>query len=896
MPNEELRSQLLQLCTKDGTPEQARNAVYTLARLFDHDATQNASPEPSKSNKEALSPLLKTLTSPSRLTISSKNESDRVISILSALSALADCEPEGFDSDRGQKAVKFALESILMGRTMEDSDGDEDESEDEEDVSQKKAPGSSGKKKRRHQKHASPEVASSLLEDENLSLSCRRICAAIDFLVSYVRAGHLHFKKAKALKGVGQKKATASPEQTKQVFEMLTQIIRDKGLPPSNRDRRSCKARQDRAALRQCASIHLLRLCDVRLGLERTYLTTPMWHTLSEAFLDEESVVREALLEEFARFLRGAGVYGIDGSGLAAQAPPLRFVALVALCSDGDHGLENDAANANAANVKELASQVKNAVLHCVNDLRTTCDNLYAQCRAGGKESEMKFESHFKMLIMPEYMVPYALHLLSHRRETPIAADAPPQRDEEDEQDNSLLAVDEESQNRVLRKRLKLVFDPLVQSLGEGADNISFLLRMSEIVGKQYRPVDVAPGSSKAASSSFRLSVGPDSSQDTKALADESTRERMLQGKLQTICLAAQEVLQSYIKKDVNLSPYPGMIRLPASLFRKAPAFANHKTRSSISSTSQSSHALSSQQSSQSVGQKDGNPKQPAVFASPPLSSSGQKRKSSVLSSSKKDGNSHVHFSPEVEARLTSRRSDFGGMSPIIKSATPASGPRRSSARSRSGSSNSKETLGTTPPRIATIRSGSLMDASSQDDSPESHRTDRSPVVREEIVEKDIGVHDLSNQSLTAATDDAGRVTRSRGRHSQETLLSSDSSLTKHSKEKRKKASGSKRKSPDVSTKEPATAPEVPKQIRIKRSKVGLNEKAAKDTDSSRDSDDLDFVEPENRSSSQSNRPTSKGGKAKKTAVGSKSARSVAVAKKQKVAGKSRSKPVRSRR
>ena len=50
--------------------------------------------------------------------------------------------------------------------------------------------------------------------------------------------------------------------------------------------------------------------------------------------------------------------------------------------------------------------------------------------------------------------------------------------------------MDDASRQRVLRKRLKLVLESLVQSRGDNADNISSLLHMVEIIGKQYRPVD----------------------------------------------------------------------------------------------------------------------------------------------------------------------------------------------------------------------------------------------------------------------------------------------------------------------------------------------------------------------------------------------------------------------
>ena len=62
------------------------------------------------------------------------------------------------------------------------------------------------------------------------------------------------------------------------------------------------------------------------------------------------------------------------------------------------------------------------------------------------------------------------MHLLAFRHETPGAAGAL-------NADDSLLDDDElanaEASQKMLKKRLKWLFDPLVQSLGESADNVS---------------------------------------------------------------------------------------------------------------------------------------------------------------------------------------------------------------------------------------------------------------------------------------------------------------------------------------------------------------------------------------------------------------------------------------
>jgi hypothetical protein len=347
-------------------------------------------------------------------------DSSMLVSALSALAAFADCAPDVFGaSERGDKAVKFALETILMGiNHADDSDSDgENEASDSENHDESDTPSSSRKKRPRSasknkqgRKNLSPEAASSLLEDESLSVACRRVCAAIDFLVSFVRSSLLELRRNPSSSS-RRVLSSPSPAQVKQIFEFLIQILHDKGLPPSNRDRRACKSRQDRAALRHCAAVHLLRLCDSRLDLEKKYLTAGMWHTLSEAFLDEERVVREVAMEELTLMLSGSGIYGVEGSRLPAQTPSLRFVSLVILCTDGDHGADHDGANGNAANVGKLSTQTKTSVLNCIVKLRSTCDDCYTKSRSMGKETEKKFENYYKMLLIPEYVFPFSFHL-----------------------------------------------------------------------------------------------------------------------------------------------------------------------------------------------------------------------------------------------------------------------------------------------------------------------------------------------------------------------------------------------------------------------------------------------------------------------------------------------------
>ncbi len=83
---------------------------------------------------------------------------------------------------------------------------------------------------------------------------------------------------------------------------------------------------------------------------------------------------------------------------------------------------------------------------------------------------------------MPEYSVPYAIHLLAFHQETASATgEKKNARDEEDEdvlgKENKMIYAQEASQ-KLLKQRLKCLIDPLIQSLGAGAKNVSTVLRL----------------------------------------------------------------------------------------------------------------------------------------------------------------------------------------------------------------------------------------------------------------------------------------------------------------------------------------------------------------------------------------------------------------------------------
>lgn len=453
----DLQKNLVRLCTKEGTPEQSYFAIEVLYSL---------------KIPNCLEALLKQLSSSQKLRIGNKH----ILSVFSALSALVERKPSLFDSDRGQKAIKFALEGVLLGK-------EEDTKEDFEQQGNIKS------KKRRRK----------LAETKELPYSTLRINSAMNFLVTHARAT-LHYSKT-------QKNKLPSNEHIESLFRILFQIVEDKGLPPSSRD--STDNKLALASLRRTALVNILRLNDPSLQLTDLCMTPKRWHLVASSFLDPEKEVREQIIVELSNMISGQEKYchGI------AYAPSLRFLSMVCLCIDADSNLSVH--NNDAASIGRTSQILKQATLKCINFLRKTSESTLTRCRAIGSTAESNFEKRYKFMLMPEYAVPYAIHTLCCRKETPTEND---------------------DDKTVLKRRLKFLLDPMVTSLGTSADNISFLLRMTELIGGRYLPVD--------------------------------NENKIEPKKVNIICNTAREILLKFVKKDVNLSVYPGQIQVPRSLYR----------------------------------------------------------------------------------------------------------------------------------------------------------------------------------------------------------------------------------------------------------------------------------------------------------------------------------------
>ena len=411
---------LLKLCIRDGTPEQARDAVKVMAAML----TKDNKCDNGKAVIAAFSPLLKALTAPQRLAL----DNERCVAILSALTELAAAAPLAFEGGgggssegRGVKAVRFALESVVLGKRGPSilANDDDEEEDDEEGAGAKSA-----KEKAALQK----------------KLVAARIVSAIELLVAHIRSLPKHDGKASALSG----DEVSAPAHSKLVFSTLVRILEENGLPPAARDRKICTDAKSRAAIRRAAGVGLIQLCDPAGGRD-VFLDVKGWHGLSSVFVDTDVAVREGVVEQLSMMITGQGIF-------SKSAPSLRFLAYTVLCADADKD-SGAAANGNAANVGKRSTGARSAALQCVKQLRNTCENALIQCKAQGARGEALYENQVKPRLMPELSLPFALNLLAFRSETPVVKE-----DSKSAESNAAY--------KMLRRRLKWLLEPLIQSLG----------------------------------------------------------------------------------------------------------------------------------------------------------------------------------------------------------------------------------------------------------------------------------------------------------------------------------------------------------------------------------------------------------------------------------------------
>ncbi len=222
------------------------------------------------------------------------------------------------------------------------------------------------------------------------------------------------------------------------------------------------------------------------LGQVSTGLSIEEWQTLGWSLLDTNKEGREQMLSTLCQVIQTSVVHP-------------RFLVYPCLY----------------ASFEGQGVTAERALMFAIRRMRTTHEEL---CGRAMDEDDQELHARANGT-MPECILPYGLHLLSHHPEFP-----------------SSVAIsgegDREKMNRLIRS-VKMLLNVLLGSLVQGADNFSFLLKQVDMIAQHY-----------------------EDAVDTENIG------------LHFVTRVARKVLKTKIKTAENVQPFPGDILLPEALYK----------------------------------------------------------------------------------------------------------------------------------------------------------------------------------------------------------------------------------------------------------------------------------------------------------------------------------------
>lgn len=183
-----------------------------------------------------------------------------------------------------------------------------------------------------------------------------------------------------------------------------------------------------------CCAIKLLRLMAIG-----DFLDVEKWHRLGWTFITNNQDTRKLLSDTLNSLIQTAAVHP-------------RFLAYPCLLATDD----------------TLVGKAGVALRFAVRRLRHTHDSLCGRAM-------IEDSNHLRALAemnMPEALLPYVLHLLSYHPDFPTSS-----------------SVEDEASKRRLRgitKNVRMVTDNLLDSVVQGEDNLSYLLKQVNIISQNY--------------------------------------------------------------------------------------------------------------------------------------------------------------------------------------------------------------------------------------------------------------------------------------------------------------------------------------------------------------------------------------------------------------------------
>jgi hypothetical protein len=348
-----------------------------------------------------------------------------------------------------------------------------------------------------------------------VSRDCQLRCQAIKLLTAHLICSHKHLKTQAASEESDGEDGSASAMDA--LTEEATPIVEQLLSLVEDGELQQCPTSSDtdRASLRGAAACALLKL----MMNERftALLNAQAWRDLGYTMLDPDYEVRRAFISKLGLAARGKAKQGNVSQ---------KFLSYLVIASDDPE--------------KELAKLAKDGLENHCKRLRLLLEKAETG-QVGGQLVDLSIDTE-RHNLMPESMVPFAISLLSHHRNFPEDDDSD---SDSDGQDAGMGRKREQQQ----QKYLDNLFTPLVYKMGSDGDNMAYLLNM---LNKILKHADAAADSSTAARSTSRM---------------------------HEIAGLAQRLLRAKIKRDKNLSEYPGEIPLPPALFAPGGQFARKASK-----------------------------------------------------------------------------------------------------------------------------------------------------------------------------------------------------------------------------------------------------------------------------------------------------------------------------
>jgi hypothetical protein len=320
---------------------------------------------------------------------------------------------------------------------------------------------------------------------QGFSEDCLRLCAALK-LLSYDLSPGDKISDIIDEKDIDEEEDDTFVKGT--VVDLLFNILDEE--VPGDRSLSSSEMVQ----VRRVAACALLRI-----GAHFDF-TPAQWHTLGWTMQDSEDRVRLKFMRTVAEAVKEVRV-------------PLRFIAYMVLASGESEGVEKKNAT------ESLLSAIKRLRQEHIKRMSALSEDSILDEGVSVMEASMMMDDGLdeerrilNTSLMPEYVLPYVVHLLAHHPDFP----------------SSKTDV---GRIKVCERNLKALLDPLIASLGHEADNISFLLQM---FSKMVEHQDCLDGDT------FRIHL---------------------------IASIGKKALKKMIKSPESIKPYPGTIYLPTNLF-----------------------------------------------------------------------------------------------------------------------------------------------------------------------------------------------------------------------------------------------------------------------------------------------------------------------------------------